>query len=45
MNSRVGGEVPLYCTAVGRAILSRLPEHEIAEILETEHFRPGPRTP
>ena len=25
MNSHVGGEVPLYCTAVGRAILSRLP--------------------
>lgn len=35
MTSRVGGQVPLYCTAAGRAILSRLPEAEVAEILET----------
>ncbi|WP_040406247.1 IclR family transcriptional regulator [Amycolatopsis nigrescens] len=35
MTSRVGGEVPLYCTAVGRAILSRLPEAEVAEVLGT----------
>ncbi|WP_132123109.1 IclR family transcriptional regulator [Actinocrispum wychmicini] len=33
MNSRVGGEVPLYCTAVGRAILSRLSEAEIDVVL------------
>lgn len=35
MTSRVGGQVPLYCTAVGRAILSRLPEAEVTEILGT----------
>jgi len=33
MNSRVGGEVPLYCTAAGRAILSRLPATEVGEVL------------
>jgi IclR family acetate operon transcriptional repressor len=33
MNSQVGGEVPLYCTAVGRAILSRLPDEEVTAIL------------
>ncbi|HEY3712102.1 MAG TPA: IclR family transcriptional regulator [Amycolatopsis sp.] len=35
MNSRVGGEVPLYCTGVGRAILSRLPAAEVAAVLDT----------
>jgi DNA-binding IclR family transcriptional regulator len=29
LNTRPGGEVPLYCTAVGRAILSRLPEADV----------------
>lgn len=33
LNTRPGGEVPLYCTAVGRAILSRLPESEVDAIL------------
>lgn len=36
MTSQVGGEVPLYCTAVGQAILARLPGSEIAEILDAE---------
>ncbi|WP_158880540.1 IclR family transcriptional regulator [Amycolatopsis anabasis] len=36
MTSRVGGEVPLYCTAVGRAMLARLPEAEVAAVLDTE---------
>lgn len=36
MTSRVGGEVPLYCTAVGRAILSALPDGDVAEILGGE---------
>jgi DNA-binding IclR family transcriptional regulator len=31
MNAQVGGEVPRYCTAVGRAILSRLPEAAILD--------------
>ncbi|WP_020499618.1 IclR family transcriptional regulator [Sciscionella marina] len=35
MTSRVGGQIPLYCTAVGRAILARLPERERAEVLGT----------
>ena len=33
LNTRPGGEVPLYCTAVGRAILSRLPEADVATVL------------
>jgi DNA-binding IclR family transcriptional regulator len=33
LNTRPGGEVPLYCTAVGRAILSRLPESEVDAVL------------
>ncbi|GAB3147815.1 IclR family transcriptional regulator [Amycolatopsis sp. NPDC004378] len=31
--TRPGGEVPLYCTAVGRAILSRLSESEVDAVL------------
>jgi IclR family acetate operon transcriptional repressor len=34
MASRVGTEVPLYCSAVGRAILAGLPESEVAAILD-----------
>jgi len=33
MNSQIGGEVPLYCTAVGRAMLSRLPAEDVAAVL------------
>lgn len=33
LNTRPGGEVPLHCTGVGRAILSRLPEADVAEVL------------
>jgi IclR family acetate operon transcriptional repressor len=33
LNTRPGGEVPLYCTAVGRAILARLPEADVAATL------------
>lgn len=44
MNSRVGGEVPLYCTAVGRAMLARLPEAEVAEILAGPLPARTPRT-
>ncbi len=34
MASRVGTEVPLYCSAVGRAILAGLPASEVAAILD-----------
>jgi IclR family transcriptional regulator, acetate operon repressor len=27
--SRVGGAIPLYCTAIGKAVLAALPEHEV----------------
>jgi DNA-binding IclR family transcriptional regulator len=33
LNTRPGGEVPLHCTAVGRAILSRLPEADVDAVL------------
>jgi IclR family acetate operon transcriptional repressor len=35
LNTRPGGEVPLHCTAVGRAILARLPEADVAAALAT----------
>ncbi|MFI5614824.1 IclR family transcriptional regulator [Amycolatopsis sp. NPDC051903] len=34
LNTRPGGEVPLYCTGVGRAILSRLPAAEVTAVLD-----------
>lgn len=46
MNSEVGSEVPLYCTAVGQAILSRLPDAEVARVLESAPLPARtPRTP
>ena len=33
MTSRIGTTNPVYCTAVGKAMLAMLPEHEAAEIL------------
>ena len=33
--SRLGTELPLYCTAAGRAILSVLPEEDVAEYLNS----------
>nr|WP_042193614.1 IclR family transcriptional regulator [Kibdelosporangium sp. MJ126-NF4]CEL20797.1 Transcriptional regulator, IclR family [Kibdelosporangium sp. MJ126-NF4]CTQ98398.1 Transcriptional regulator, IclR family [Kibdelosporangium sp. MJ126-NF4] len=44
MNTRVGGEVPLYCTAIGRAILSRLPRGEVDAILAGPLPARTPRT-
>ncbi|HWD03767.1 MAG TPA: IclR family transcriptional regulator [Amycolatopsis sp.] len=35
LNTRPGGEVPLYCTGVGRAILSRLPASEVSAVLDS----------
>jgi IclR family acetate operon transcriptional repressor len=34
MAARVGTEVPLYCSAVGRAILAGLPGSEVAAVLD-----------
>ncbi|WP_326834450.1 IclR family transcriptional regulator [Amycolatopsis rhabdoformis] len=39
LNTRPGGEVPLYCTGVGRAILSRLPAADVAAVLDTAPLR------
>ncbi|TVT24852.1 IclR family transcriptional regulator [Amycolatopsis acidiphila] len=44
MNSHVGGEVPLHCTGVGRAMLARLPEAEVAAILAGPLAARTPRT-
>lgn len=44
MNSRVGGEVPLYCTGVGRAMLAALPEDEVAAVLSGPLAARTPRT-
>ncbi|MFE6159953.1 IclR family transcriptional regulator [Streptomyces sp. NPDC056486] len=38
---RAGGTVPLHCSAVGRAMLSALPEEEAAEILGTAALPAG----
>jgi DNA-binding IclR family transcriptional regulator len=35
MSSRIGFRAPLYCTAVGKAIMSELPEEDVKHILET----------
>lgn len=49
MNSRVGGQIPLYCTGLGRAILARLPAGERDAVLgaaplpaRTEHTLTDP---
>lgn len=34
LSTRPGGETPLYCTAAGLAMLSALPEPEVAAVLE-----------
>ncbi|GAA3524149.1 IclR family transcriptional regulator [Amycolatopsis ultiminotia] len=39
LNTRPGGEVPLHCTGVGRAILSRLPAAEVAAVLDAAPLR------
>ncbi|WP_116202677.1 IclR family transcriptional regulator [Amycolatopsis circi] len=43
LNTRPGGEAPLYCTGVGRAILSRLSPQEVATVLDAAPLRA--RTP
>lgn len=36
MHSKVGRRAPMHCTAVGKAILSTLPEEEVRHILNTK---------
>jgi len=36
MHSKVGRRAPMHCTAVGKALLSTLPEEEVRHILETK---------
>jgi IclR family acetate operon transcriptional repressor len=43
MASRVGMHMPLHCTSIGKAILSRLPEDEVDEIIARAGL--APRTP
>lgn len=45
MSTRVGGEVPLHCTGVGRAILSRSGEPDLATALAALPGGPAPNTP
>ena len=45
MASRVGRRIPAHCTAVGKAILSRLPDRELDDILRRHGLRQfTPRT-
>ncbi|MBB4684236.1 IclR family transcriptional regulator [Amycolatopsis jiangsuensis] len=39
LNTRPGGEVPLHCTGVGRAMLSKLPAGEVAALLDGPPLR------
>ena len=36
----IGRSLPMFCTAAGRAYLSRLPPEEVAEVLERSKLRP-----
>ncbi|MCL2544786.1 MAG: IclR family transcriptional regulator [Clostridia bacterium] len=40
MASRIGARMPLYCTAMGRAILACLPNARVAELLAHQRFEP-----
>ncbi len=40
MRSRVGSTAPAYCTGVGKAMLARLPEAELARFLSQVRFEP-----
>ncbi|MHB8074531.1 IclR family transcriptional regulator [Desulfosporosinus fructosivorans] len=46
MHSKVGRRAPMHCTAVGKALLSTLPEEEVRHILEKKGMtRYTPNTP
>ena len=38
--SRLGSELPLYCTSAGRAILSQLPQEELDAYLDSAELSP-----
>ncbi len=38
MTSRIGLRMPLYCTAMGRAILAALPDEQVRELLAHQQF-------
>ena len=40
MSSRIGARMPLYCTAMGRAILACMPDGQVAELLAYQRFEP-----
>ncbi|MFA6732529.1 MAG: IclR family transcriptional regulator, partial [Sphaerochaeta sp.] len=40
MYSRVGKSIPLYCTAIGKILLSDLGEGELRGYLDTTHLKP-----
>lgn len=45
MVSRVGGMIPLHCTAIGKSVLAAMPDHEVKEIIgRTGLRRVGPAT-
>jgi DNA-binding IclR family transcriptional regulator len=44
LGSRVGGRMPAYCTAVGKALLAYAPDELVQEILATPLRRRTPRT-
>ena len=43
MRSRVGNELLLHCTAIGKAILAHLPPDEVEAVSRRRGCRPGPR--
>ena len=39
MTARIGFRIPLYCTAMGRAILACMPDSEVRELLKNQEFK------
>ncbi len=39
MTARIGFRIPLYCTAMGRAILACLPDSQVRELLKEQEFK------
>jgi IclR family KDG regulon transcriptional repressor len=40
MASRIGARMPLYCTAMGRAILACMPDEQVTRLLAHQRFEP-----
>lgn len=45
MASRIGMQIHLHCTSIGKAVLSALTEDEVTELLSTSGERPATATP